>query len=454
MRSRKSNILSKVHKIPEIKFEKQQLTSYSGLIIFQNLFSILDLRKKLKYCFKHQRVESFYRLHNIFILLIVHVLIGFKRLRGRDYYFDDPIVKRVIGLNTIPDVSTISRSLIYIDDQSIENIKKLNTEIVTERLNEENLRTITIDFDGFVVSTQGKIEDSAMGYNKKKKGARSYYPLGCTVAQTGQVLGLLHRPGNVHDSNQAEEFILENIKNLKLSTNCKRIETRIDSAFFSDQLIFMLDDEKVEFSVSVPFARFAELKKIVESRKRFLKIDDTWSYFEQEWSPKSWGSSFRILVYRKKQAIKEKGPLQLDMFEPVDHEYQYKVVMTNKNCNAKKLLHYHNGRGYQEGIYAELKSDSVLDYLPFKRKIPNITYSMAGIFAHNLSKELQMRTLKKHRGSTEKRSALWIFESLSTLRNKLIINAGKISKPQGQLSLTLNDNIKTKSLLMKFLNIA
>jgi hypothetical protein len=46
-----------------------------------------------------------------------------------------------------------------------------------------------------------------VGFNKQKKGARSYYPLFCTVAQSGQVLDHLHRSGNVHDSNGALEFV-------------------------------------------------------------------------------------------------------------------------------------------------------------------------------------------------------------------------------------------------------
>ena len=51
-------------------------------------------------------------------------------------------------------------------------------------------------------------EGTAIGFNKKKKkGARSYYPLFCTVAQTAQILDLHHRPGNVHDSNGAKPFM-------------------------------------------------------------------------------------------------------------------------------------------------------------------------------------------------------------------------------------------------------
>ena len=41
----------------------------------------------------------------------------------------------------------------------------------------ERLPRITLDFDGSVLSTQGHAEGTAVGFNPKKKGARSYYPL-------------------------------------------------------------------------------------------------------------------------------------------------------------------------------------------------------------------------------------------------------------------------------------
>jgi hypothetical protein len=59
-----------------------------------------------------------------------------------------------------------------------------------------------------------------VGFNRKKKGQRSYYPLFCSVAQTGQVLDVWHRPGNVHDSNGAKAFTGGP---LSLDRNWKRI---------------------------------------------------------------------------------------------------------------------------------------------------------------------------------------------------------------------------------------
>jgi hypothetical protein len=51
----------------------------------------------------------------VILLLIVHLLLGFRRLRELDYYRDDPIVLRLMGLRRLPDVATISRALLQID---------------------------------------------------------------------------------------------------------------------------------------------------------------------------------------------------------------------------------------------------------------------------------------------------------------------------------------------------
>ena len=81
--------------------------------------------------------------------------------------------------------------------------------MVLDRVQALELRRLTLDFDGSVIGTGRSAEGTAVGFNKKKKGQRSYYPLFCTVAQTGQAFDVLHRSGNVHDSNGAEDFTLQ-----------------------------------------------------------------------------------------------------------------------------------------------------------------------------------------------------------------------------------------------------
>jgi hypothetical protein len=73
------------------------------------------------------------------------------------------------------------------DAQSVDRLRRLNRQQVLRRLGSLNLARITLDFDGSVLSTGRFAEGTAVGFNRKKKGQRSYYPLFCTLAQTGQV---------------------------------------------------------------------------------------------------------------------------------------------------------------------------------------------------------------------------------------------------------------------------
>ena len=62
-----------------------------------------------------------------------------------------------------------------------------------------------------------------------------------------------------------------------------------------------------------------------------------------------------------------KGPIQLDLFEPVHREFEYKAVMTNKRVGVTAVLQFHNGIGSQEPTTQELKSPGAFDYIPTRR---------------------------------------------------------------------------------------
>lgn len=304
------------------------------------------------------------------------------------------------------------------------------------------MKRLTVDFDGSVLSTKSRCtEGTAVGYNPKAKGARSYYPLFATLAQTGQVLDVLHRPGNVHDSKEAMEFVDATFSAIRESGFRGVLEARLDGAHFSDFACYWLDHLGVDFSVSVPFERFPELKQKIESRKRWRTIDDDWAFFEQDWRPKSWGDlQFRCIIYRHRLPVPRKGPIQLDLFIPIDWQYEYKAVMTNKAEGAGAVLAFHNGRGSQEGIFAELKSQANMDYIPTRRRIGNQVFLLCTALAHNLNRELQMRVRPRRGRNTKKRACLWAFDKIGTFRHRLIQRAARLTRPSGALTLHLSAN--------------
>lgn len=452
MKSSKAEIQAKFHKIPVIKFEDQRLTSFSGLLIFQLLFRRIGLKERLKKCFDHLKVSPIFGRHLVVLLLIVHLLLGFRRLRELDYYRDDPLVLRLMGLRRLPDVSTVSRALCQMEKGEVEKVRELSRSLVIEGLKRESLARLTFDFDGSVQSTKGHVEGTAVGFNKRKKGARSYYPLFCTVAQSGQFFDVYHRPGNVHDSNGADQFMIECFRSAKAELKNTLFESRIDSAFFSETVLSLLDKNNVAFSASVPFERFSQLKGKVEKRKRWRTIDREWSYFETQWKPKSWDTTYRFIFTRRKNRKQHKGPLQLHLFEPRDFNFDYKVIVTNKRESAKSVILFHNGRGSQEAIFGDAKTDAALNVIPSKRLGGNQIFTLCSMMAHNLSRELQMLSSRPVFRSQPKRPAAWTFERLDTLRHRIIQRAGRLTNPQGELTLTMSGNEAVRHDLLHFLD--
>ncbi len=453
MRFAKRDIYTKASSVPQLKFEDQQLTSYAGIVVFQKLFAKLHLRERIRGACAHLGERNLYHPGVIVQVLVVHLLLGFRKLRDVEFYDDDPLVQRVLGLKVIPSVSTIARTLSEFDDRAVEAHHELNRTQVTERLQKLQIRRVTVDFDGSVSSTQKHAEGSAVGFNKQKKGARSYYPLFCTIAQTGQVFDVLHRSGNVHDSRGAVAFVRQCVDRIRAALPGAVIEIRMDSAFFSDEMVDLLDGLDVQFTISVPFERFTELKGMVYGRQRWrwATVDGRLRYFEKTWKPKCWTRSYRFIFIRSTTEGQQKGPIQLDLFEPTEPGFDFKVIVTNKTAWAMKVVRFHEGRGQQEHIFAELKTQTNMDYVPSRSWAGNKIYLLCAMIAHNLAKELQMDANQPRRGTTERRQPLWIFEGLDIMRRKFIQRAGRLTRTNGAVTLTMSANRAVQEAIESYL---
>ena len=134
MKHSKADVRGKARLSLGVRFEPQHLTSYSGLVVFQHFFSLIGFKERLWGCFRHLKANPIYGHHVIMMLLVVHLLIGQRRLRDVDYYRDDEMVKRILGLKRLPDVSTVSRSLGNADETSVEKVRSESRTVVIERL--------------------------------------------------------------------------------------------------------------------------------------------------------------------------------------------------------------------------------------------------------------------------------------------------------------------------------
>ena len=97
-----------------------------------------------------------------------------------------------------------------------------------------------------------------------------------------------------------------------------------------------------------------------------------------------------VLVRRRHRRVRSKGPLRLDLFEPVDHSFKHKAIVTNKTVGAAAIVQFFNGCGIQEQVFGEAKQDASLSYVPCKRLTANQIFVLSTMLAHNLDRELQI----------------------------------------------------------------
>ena len=228
MKLARSRVRRQAHALPVIRFENHALTSFAGLVLFQKLFAALDLKARPGRRFRGKDRGRAFGPATLFLQMIVHIIMGFRELREAAACRDDPMARRLPGLSRLPDVATLSRMLRDADSQTVQRLRRLLAEMIFQRVAAPGLARLTLDFDGSVQSTRRHAEGTAVGYNKKRKGARSDYPLFCTVAQTHQVLDFLHRSGNVHDSHGAREFILGCVHAVRRALPGIIVEVRMD----------------------------------------------------------------------------------------------------------------------------------------------------------------------------------------------------------------------------------
>ena len=148
-------------------------------------------------------------------MLLALFYVGARRLEHLRYLSGDPLVTRFSGLARLPTRRTVADWLRQFTQETLAPLIALNRDLVTEALARLALPRLTIDVDGSVIRTGATVGWAFRGFNPHHRKDPSYYPLVAHVAQTGHILQLKNRPGNVHDSKQAVPFLRDIIDDLR-----------------------------------------------------------------------------------------------------------------------------------------------------------------------------------------------------------------------------------------------
>lgn len=271
----------------------------------------------------------------------------------------------------------------------------------------------------------------------------SYYPITAHEAQTGQILRVQNRSGNVHDGKGSLRFLRDLFGQLRRSFAGElAIEYRMDGAFFRSDVIGLLEKQGAEYAIKVPFYRWVGLKPLIAARKRWTRVDQTVDCFEKQLRFEKWDRTMRVVIYRRRVRHEAPKNYQLDLFDPADGHYEYSAIVTNKALTGAYLWHFMCGRGSHEKAYAELKGGFAFDCLPSRRYAANSAWQMLSVLAFNLMRSMQVATTSTRRTPNRKRRTLFRFASIQTLRYQFIGRAGIVVKPGGTATLDVGNTPK------------
>jgi Transposase DDE domain group 1 len=450
VRLRNSEIHDRINGNLKIEFTDQKLTSFSGLELFNRYFRATGLRKQIKMAFRHCGIGGDYKVSELILTFISLWLAGGNRLRHIRYLSSDWLIKRIIGVKRVATERTLSRWLKRFIPPALNALLDLNASIVLGALQALGLKRVTLDFDGTVLSTGDQVENTARGYNPHKRFSKSYYPFLCHVAQTGHFLRVKNRRGNFHDSKGgALSMISDCIREVQEKMGrAVIIEVRLDSAFFSEKILRFLIKLGIPFALKMPLWKWTGVKDLINQRERWSVASKELSYFETTLNLKKWKIEVPVVIFRKlitKNNVKPKA-FQLDLFDPGDGIYEYQAIVTNQKLSAANVMDFYNGRCGMEREIAEIKTEYGFANIPTKNFMANSTYQALSLLSHNLVKNFQLATgqaSEKKRSS--KRTTSYAFESLKTLRFKIIARAGRIVNVAGKSVLKMASEPKVEA---------
>ena len=416
----------------KIEFASQDITAFGGLELMRRYFRLIKLGRTVRSVFARHDLGGDYRAIDMILVIVVLILVGGRRLDHLNYLCEDPLVKRFCGLLRLPRERSVARWLKRFTHKSLKALVEINSQIVCEAIEKEKLGRLTLDIDGSVITTGASVSWAFRGFNPHHRKNPSYYPILAHLAQTGHILRVKNRPGNVHDSKGAVALLRDLIDDVRIRLGrALPLEFRMDGAFFQREIIELLQRTGSGYAIKVPFFKWLGLLPIIRERQRWHVLTQGMGYFELSLNIAAWEKTLRVVVYRKPVHHETKKNYQLDLFDPDDGYFEYSAVSTNLTLSAGALWDFMAGRGAQEKTFAELKGEWALDVVPTHHYGANSAWQQISILGHNLLRNFQLQTLATQKPRSPKRTFRFFLQSLKTIRFKLIHQPARIVNPQG-----------------------
>ena len=317
--------------------------------------------------------------------VLVAMLYGLVLDRSRQAHLADlgadPVFLQFAGLEGILSQSALSRFLSRLRMPTAHAVLELNRTLVAgARQGFADWPTLTFDVDSHVQTCLSRPQRSAVGFNRRRRGARSYHPLFAFCGETRDFLGGRFRPGNAADRTGALALLDELRRWLKRSGFCGRLQFRGDNGFYAGWLLDALEQRDAGYAIVADLAGEGLQRRLVGLEYR--PLDGEYAVAEFQYRAQGWKQARRMIAVRRRLDPKEpKRGKQLKLLEA--EGYSFQLIVTNLALAPEEVWRFYNGRCNVENLIKEGRLGFSMDEVCSHAYAANALHNWLALLAGN-----------------------------------------------------------------------
>ena len=395
------------------------------------LMDSLSLAERIDKHFPQPKSNRGYKPSEIIKTLILMQHEGSFHLDEVRHIQDDEALRTVLDLKKLPQATTLGDWLRRIGNQpQIQDAwVKVNKAVLQSALH--RCKKVTLDIDATEIVAHKA--DAKWTYNKNK----GFMPMVGHIAETGQVVAVDFRQGNVPPAQDNLAFIQQCQQSLP--EGCVLNALRIDAAGYQIKIIEYCDDQDIQYAIraktsatmraQIDAAGDSDWHPLLDKQGKPVNGQDT---YRTSFCIGNYKKAFTLVIQRT--AIKGQASLDLDSQESSEAisqgGYIYRAIATNRDeLTDSQVVHWYNQRAEDsENRIKELKLDFGGDTLPCSDFNANALYFLISSLSYNLfalMRQLLPEELAHHRAMT--------------LRWRLYAIAAKVVKTGRQLFVKMQE---------------
>lgn len=408
------------------------LTSRAGLFTIAQLMDTLRLSERIDQHFPLPNSNRGYRPSEFIKTLILMQHEGSFHLDDIRHLHDDEALRMVFDIRKLPSATTLGDWLRRMGKQpQIQDAwMKVNQALLQSALH--HCKKVTLDIDATEIVAHKT--DAEWTYNKNK----GFMPMVGHIAETGQIVSIDFRKGNVPPAQENLEFIKQCQRSLPAGCTLKAL--RIDAAGYQTKIIQYCDVEGIEYAIGaktsatmraqIEAAKASDWQPLLDRQGNAISGQET---YRTSFCIGDYEAAFTLIVQRK--AVRGQTNLELDVPNNTDEMtmggYLYRAIATNRDeLSDSEIVHWYNQRAEDsENRIKELKLDFGGDTLPCSDFDANALYLLISALSYNLfalMRQLLPEELAHHRATT--------------IRWRLYAIAAKVVKTGRQLFVKLRQD--------------